>query len=152
MKFTTIINSLFLLAFCLLLSNKSVAQTEIWSVDAAKYVGKMVTFEEYANTVTYNPTTKICQIKLADPDVTGSATITIVIHHINKGRHLRWLQNLQGFTITITGRLMRAENRFVINGNDLRTKIVDEKSDGMIEVPVPEVPPVPLQPDTVNGK
>jgi hypothetical protein len=152
MKFTTDINSLFLLAFCLFLSNKLAAQTEIWSVDAANYVGKMVTFAEYANKVTYNPNTKICQIKLADPDVANSPTITVIIHHVNKGRHLLWLQNLQGFTITITGRLMKAENRFVINGNDTRTKIVDEKSDGMIEVPVPEVPPVPLQPDTVKSK
>jgi len=147
MKSIATVYGILLLAFCTVLSNTSAAQTKIWSVDAALYVGKMVTFEEYANTVSYDAATKTCVIKLADPDVAGSPTITVVVHHINKGKHLRILKHLEGNTITITGRLISGKDGFVINGDNPRTKIVDEPEGptNIDPAPLPPVGPPPSE-------
>ncbi|WP_183574781.1 hypothetical protein HDF18_00475 [Mucilaginibacter sp. X5P1] len=132
------------------LSKEASAQVNIWSVDAAKYVGKTVSFDEYANKVNYNSATKTCLIMLADPDVAKSPTITVIIHNINKGKHLRWLQDLEGYTITITGKLLRDKGGFVINGNDVHTKIEAEKN-AVLTDPAP-LDPGPPPPDTSHHK
>jgi hypothetical protein len=128
------------LVFCGALINKALAQTNIWSVEAANYVGQLVSFDEFASNVSYNAATKTCLIKLADPDVNGSPVITVIFHHENKGKHLNFLKHLELNTITVTGRLMKSKSGFIINGDDPRTKIVDEIDP--INTPVPEMPPV----------
>ena len=97
---------------------------------------------EMANAVIYNASTKTCLVKMADPDVKGSPVITVVIHHVNRGIYLSFLKHLEINTITVTGRLIKAKNGFIIDGDSPNTKIVDEDGQANLYDPVPEPPPV----------
>jgi hypothetical protein len=129
------------------LSNSPSAQTVIWSVQAAKYVGKIVKFDESVFRVDYNPASKICRINMADPDVANSPVITVIIHNVRTTRHINWLKALEIQTITVTGRLLQENGKFVINGNDSHTRIEPEKGGVMIDPP-----PEPPTSDTTQQK
>lgn len=103
------------------------AQIPIWSVDAANYVGKTVSFDEYVDDVSYNPATKTLSIKLADPDVKNSPVITMVFYHTINKKRINWLKSLDGETISVTGKLLSNKGKFTIDGNSIRTKIAAEK-------------------------
>jgi hypothetical protein len=122
-------------------AGKSVAQTSIWSVDAANYVGKTVSFDEYADDVSYNPAAQTVLIKLADPDVKNSPVITIVFYHVINKKRVNWLKSLNGETISVTGKLLYNRGKFTIAGNDVHTRIKAE-ADLPMNDPVPEAPPV----------
>ena len=130
------------------LCNYSSAQTEIWSAEAAKYVGKIVKFDESVFSVDYNPRSKTCSINMADPDVANSPTIVVVVHDVRTTKRVNWFKALEIQTITVTGRLLRDKNRFVIDGNDPHTRVEPEKVE-YINHPVPFLPPTagPNTPD-----
>jgi len=120
---------------------RALAQIPIWSVDAAKYVGKTVSFDEYVYDVIYNPGANFFLIRLADPDVKKSPIITVVIHKVKKKRIPR-LQSLNGQTISVTGKLLSNNGNFIINGSSQGTIISAEKAHLMIDPPPPLPAPV----------
>src|SRR5665213_1750308 len=115
-----------------LFSFKALAQIPIWSVDAAKYVGKTVSFDEYVYDISDNPGANFFLIHLADPDVKKSHIITVVIHKGNNKKRIAWLQSLNGQTISVTGKLLSSNGKYIINGNSAGTLISAEKAHPMI--------------------
>jgi hypothetical protein len=120
----------------------ALAQIPIWSVDAAKYVGKTVSFDEYVYDVTYNPGANYFLIHLADPDVKKSPIITVVIHKVNNKKRIVWLQSLNGQTISVTGKLLSNNGKFIINGDSPGTLISAEEAHPLIDPP--PLPPTPV--------
>jgi hypothetical protein len=122
--------------------NSVSAQTAIWSVDASKYVNKLVSFDELAYLVKYNAYSKVCAISLADPDVKKSPVITVIIHKGLNSKKIAWLRALDGHTIHVSGRLLYKNNRFEINGDDSNTKIKPEEIQSTYD-PAPINMPLP---------
>jgi hypothetical protein len=127
-------------ALIIMFTCRTFGQTPIWSVEAAKYAGKTVSFDEYVYDVSYDADNRTFIIRLADPDVKQSPTIKVLFRNIKNKKRISWLQSLNGQTISVTGKLLNVRGKFTINGNDPATKLVAEKDYRMTD-PRPVAPP-----------